>query len=185
MIYFRSGIQIIGQFTDSSGTTYPANWLVNSSPSDRTALGFITLTEVYPTLPTGNSYDGTYVDNFSTLTRTYGYSLTPIPPQSDRKVVRKVTANTTVLLSDYTIQVDASAGNVTVTLLPAASCPNYEFDIKKIDTSSNIVYVVTDPSTSLDAIMNTIPTVTSFPISGNGTAVPFLSDGINTYSVNQ
>jgi len=59
--------------------------------------------------------------------------------------VRTVVNNTTLLLSDQTLLVDASAGNVTVTLLPAAQYQGRSVMIKRVDSNptAGLAYIVT------------------------------------------
>ena len=50
--------------------TYPSNWAELASPEERTIVGILTLTEVYPELPDGYKYS-TFTDDLVALTRTY------------------------------------------------------------------------------------------------------------------
>lgn len=61
-----------------------------------------------------------------------------------RNVV-SVTADYTVLITDGTIEVDASAGDVIVTMHPVAEGLGYRYDIKRVDAvTSNSVTLVGD-----------------------------------------
>lgn len=51
------------------------------------------------------------------------------------------TANYTTTLSDGTVLVDATAGNITITLLVAVGNSNKKFTVKKIDSTANTVTV--------------------------------------------
>lgn len=55
--------------------------------------------------------------------------------------LRRVTANTTVSFSDETIEVDTTAGNVTINLLTAAEMRGRTLNIKKISADANIVII--------------------------------------------
>ena len=63
--------------------------------------------------------------------------------------IRTEVANYTVQIGDGTILVDASAGEVTITLLPVADADNY-YNIKKIDTTVNRVIIETDAAETID-----------------------------------
>jgi len=56
------------------------------------------------------------------------------------RVVRTVTASTTILLTDDILLVDASAGDVTIDLIDAAT-RHWTYDITKIDSSPNKVTI--------------------------------------------
>lgn len=60
-----------------------------------------------------------------------------------------VTGDYTVLITDGTIRVDASAGDVTITMHPVASGLGYKYYIKRIDTSSYEVLVLGDSGSEL------------------------------------
>ena len=68
--------------------------------------------------------------------------------------VRTVASNTTLLLSDQTLLVDASAGNVTVTLLPAAQYQGRSVTIKRVDSNptAGLAYIVTITPAAGDTI---------------------------------
>jgi len=61
------------QFTMDS-ITYPSNWAELASPEERTRIGILTLTEIYPELPDGYRYD-TFTDDLDALTRTYSITI--------------------------------------------------------------------------------------------------------------
>jgi hypothetical protein len=84
-------------------------------------------------------------------------------------VVRK-TASYTAAITDYMILVDATAGNVTITLPLATSCYRREYIIKKIDNSSNTVTVY---STSL------IDGAETYSIYSQYVSIKLKSDSIN------
>ena len=52
---------------------------------------------------------------------------------------RTIYASQTLLLTDKTIDVDATAGPITVTLLPFSELPNENLFVQKIDSSANAV----------------------------------------------
>lgn len=71
MIYTLDNVEIFGQFKTKDGTTYPSNWLDLSTEIEKQAINVITLTEIFPILNENESYDGSFIDNLQTLTRTY------------------------------------------------------------------------------------------------------------------
>ena len=71
MIYILEGQELHGQFKTSDGTTYPGNWCELSTSEELTAIGIISLTEVWPELAEGQEYSSTYIDDYAKLTRTY------------------------------------------------------------------------------------------------------------------
>lgn len=82
------------------------------------------------------------------------------------------TAAYTVTLSDYTVTVDASGGNVTVTLPTASSSTGYVFNIKKVDASANYVRVAGAGAETIDGT-NTQDVYTqwaSVAVQSNGTS---------------
>lgn len=72
--------------------------------------------------------------------------------------IRTITTNDTALLTDYTILIDASGGNVTLTLPTAAAAfdsPNgLVLNVKRIDNSINTVTVDADGSETIDGAAN-------------------------------
>lgn len=81
---------------------------------------------------------------------------------TDLKRVRSVIADTTVLSTDYTIEVDASGGNVIVTFPLASTQFNAPqsagriFNIKKIDSSANTVTLTPTAPDTFDGLSNII-----------------------------
>jgi len=62
-----------------------------------------------------------------------------------------VIADYTVLVTDGTVRVDASAGDVIVTLYPVANGPGYRQEIKRVDeTSGNSVTLLGDGTELVD-----------------------------------
>jgi hypothetical protein len=59
--------------------------------------------------------------------------------KSDRKSVRSISTNTTLTADDHTVGVDTTAGNVTVTLPPAATVPGQLFEVKKALGGNNVI----------------------------------------------
>lgn len=76
----------------------------------------------------------------------------------------------------YIILVDASAGDVTLTLPAASAQPGRVIEIKKIDSSTN--QVIIDPSGA-----DTIEGESTLELLFYGEAVPIVSDGISEWSV--
>lgn len=178
MIYLLNGNQIQGQFTMPNGVTYPSNWLALSSSGERLALGFVTLTEVFPTLSAGNEYLTSYTDNLGALTRTYNQQA--IAPILVPRPIKTVTANYTVKLDDHTILVDATAGNVVISLPLCSTAPSMPLKIKKIDSSVNTVTV---QANGAELIYN-IGGSNTLVLTSQGTAVPMHCNGSAWY-INQ
>jgi len=90
--------------------------------------------------------------------------------------IRIVSATTTILDSDFTIEADASGGNITINLPTAAS----QFDgathvgtiynIKKIDPTGNIVTVQPQGTDTIDELANVA-------ISAQDVSITVQSDG--------
>jgi len=60
------------------------------------------------------------------------------------------TFNITLTVANDLVLVDATGGNITVTLPSATIQPGKQIDIKKIDSSANIVTIATDGSETID-----------------------------------
>jgi hypothetical protein len=87
------------------------------------------------------------------------------------KNVRTVTGDTTALLSDRMIVVDASSGPVTVSLPAAATVSGKEFDIKKIDATASAMILDPDGTETIDG-STTISTIIQY------TSITIKSDGV-------
>ncbi len=79
------------------------------------------------------------------------------------------TANYTASSTDYMILVNASGGNVTITLPSAIDLYRREYVVKKIDSSPNIVYVT--------SVVN-IDNVSSYEIESHNVAIKLKSDDV-------
>ena len=81
------------------------------------------------------------------------------------------TADYTITLDDFVIFVDATAGNVTLTLPTAASATQRGFYIKRIDASANTVTVEGDGAETIDGALNYLPiSLESITVVSTGTA---------------
>jgi hypothetical protein len=85
--------------------------------------------------------------------------------------VRAVTASTTVRVIDEVLLVDATADNLTITLISAASTPN-QYTIKKVDASVNTVTIDGAGTETIDGATTKVlsaqwETVTLIPSGGN------------------
>lgn len=81
-----------------------------------------------------------------------------------------ITANYTVLATDGTVRVDASAGDIIVTLLPIASGVGYRYNIKRIDTvTTNKVTLLGNGTELIDAHAAgiNISTLSSYTVKAN------------------
>ena len=90
----------------------------------------------------GNYYSGTYLQgNLVRGYKTWG-----------KRLVSK-TADYTALITDEIILVDATAGNVTITLPAAASNSGKEYIVKKTDNTSNIVIIDGNSTETIDGAL--------------------------------
>jgi len=92
------------------------------------------------------------------------------------KNVTSVSTNYTILSIDDLILVDASSGDVTISLPSAVSNPGKEFDIKKIDSSEN--EVILDPYST-----ETIDTEDGQRIDYVGDCINIVSNSSNWYII--
>jgi len=82
------------------------------------------------------------------VTATSATGLKVINGQLSR-IVRTITASTTIRLIDETVLVNAASGPVTLTLISAVATPN-QYTIKKIDSSANVVTVAAAGGQTID-----------------------------------
>jgi|CXWL01.1.fsa_nt_gi hypothetical protein len=76
--------------------------------------------------------------------------------------IRTVTVNTTLLDTDFTVEVDAAAGNITITLPTAIS--QYDggtssgriYNVKKIDSTANTVTITPQGGDTIDGLASII-----------------------------
>ena len=121
----------VGQLdTESGAPTFADN---DGGTALAAALGTVRLTGLYTP---------------SAVTATYPTGLKIINGQMAYQAAY-VTANYSVSIIDDTILVDASAGNVTVTLISAAWTPNV-YTIKRLDSSGNTVALATIDGQTID-----------------------------------
>lgn len=87
--------------------------------------------------------------------------------------IRTITSNATADPNDGTILVDASGGNVTVTLPAAASFPGRILVVKKIDSSGNSVTIDGNASETIDGSLtkSTSTQWTTYMVQSNGTSI--------------
>lgn len=91
--------------------------------------------------------------------------------------IRTVNSDTTLLDSDFTVEVNASSGNVIITLPTAASQFNATlsigrlFNIKKIDPSANLVTIQPQGTDKIDQLLNLIISAqdVSYSLQSDGT----------------
>lgn len=109
--------------------------------------------------------DNTLRSRLNTLRDYVGQSKSPIAT---------VTNNTTLdpAIDGGTVLVDATAGNVTITLPTAASADERKYNVKKVDASVNTVTVDADGAETIDGAANYVLTVQyqSVSVQSNGTA---------------
>jgi hypothetical protein len=101
------------------------------------------------TEPPGSSTEETYTPDDGT---------TDVRAPEVISVVTK-TANYTLVLTDGVVLVDATSGDLTMTLPTAASAINRVFYIKKIDSSSNSVTIDANGSETIDDSLTCIITM--------------------------
>lgn len=90
---------------------------------------------------------------------------------------RTETASYTAQAHDFTIRCDATAGAITVTLLPAALLSGKVYVIRKVDASANAVTLDADGAETLDGSA-TVSSATQFKtwiIQSNGVSWDILS----------
>jgi hypothetical protein len=87
------------------------------------------------------------------------------------RAIRTVSINTTILLTDYTVLVDATSGNLIITLPTAVSASGYAFNIKKIDSSVNTVMLDGNGVEVIDGTLTKIISnqYSSITVQSNGT----------------
>ncbi len=113
------------------------------------------------------------------LRHTY-FEIATIVNINDTPPVLTKTANYTATKDDKVILVDATSGAVTITLPVAALSKSIIYDIKKIDSSTNVVTVDADGSETIDgATTQTLEFQhTNIRIACNGTAWFIINDYI-------
>jgi len=100
---------------------------------------------------------------------------------TDLKHVRTVAIDTTILSTDYTIEVDASGGNRIITLPTAISqfsailSAGRVFNIKKTDATSNTVTITPQAGETIDGLSNLV-------ISAKDVNYTIQSDGTTNWS---
>lgn len=166
MIYFISGNEISGQFTIPNGVTYPANWLDIASSAERAAIGIITYTQIFPTLGVNQYYTTSYVDDPVAKTRTYIVANLPNHTPT-------VTADYTMLPDDEAIIVDATSGDITISLASSAVFMGRDIMIKKKDSSA---HKVTINAYGSELIWN-ITSSNTILITSQGSSISLHSDG--------
>lgn len=83
-----------------------------------------------------------------------GQMIAAVPPAIATRTVRAVSATGDIELSDDILIVDATAGNVTLTLPPAATARGKVFHVKKIDAGANSVILEGDGAETVDDAAN-------------------------------
>jgi len=100
---------------------------------------------------------------------------------TDLKRIRTVAINTTILSTDYTVEVDALGGDRIITLPTAISqfsvilSAGRVFNIKKIDLTSNTVTITPQAGETIDGLSNLV-------ISAKDVNYTIQSDGTTNWS---
>lgn len=158
----------------STDTTYYGDFGINSSTFSGT--GSLSLPNAtYLVSANGELVIGTWTANGIRFVINQGATdiggFTSSGFTAAQPIVNK-TANYTITLADYTVTVDASGGNVTITLPTAASASGRCFNIKKTDSSTNYVRVAGNGAETIDG-SNTQDNYTqwaSMCVQSNGTS---------------
>jgi len=100
-----------------------------------------------------------------TITNTAGAISISITADS---IVTK-TSDYTATATDYTILCDASGGDLTITLPSAASIPAHIYNVKKIDSSDNLVTIASVSTIDSEASVSTYIQWTNIALQSNGT----------------
>jgi hypothetical protein len=140
----------IAIFDDSSGATGDTYYRDSSGNFVRLGIGSTgQFLQVSSGLPSWGRVNGTY----TTSTQTSSYTITN---------------------SDTVVLVNATSGNVIVTLPAASGMTGYRFYVKRIDSSSNTVTIGRSGSDTIDGM-------TSFTLDIQYTAVGVISNGTSWY----
>lgn len=158
----------------STDTTYYGDFGINSSTFSGT--GSLSLPNAtYLVSANGELVIGTWTANGIRFVINQGATdiggFTSSGFTAAQPIVNK-TANYTITLADYTVTVDASGGNVTITLPTAASASGRCFNIKKTDSSTHYVRVAGNGAETIDG-SNTQDNYTqwaSMCVQSNGTS---------------
>lgn len=70
-VYLLNGNDVTGSQFVQNSITYPANWCIYATTEELVEKGIVVLEIIWPELEAGEQYDGTYVDDIETSTRTY------------------------------------------------------------------------------------------------------------------
>jgi len=92
------------------------------------------------------------------------------------QAIATVSMNYTATATDYSIFMNASAGNRTVTLPAASSVPRRIYEVKKLDATVNLVTVIPNGSDTIDG-------ASTFPMSDQYQAVTIQSNGVNGWYI--
>ena len=86
--------------------------------------------------------------------------------------IRTITTNSTLLTTDNTILIDATSGPITLTLMSAVTGTGRIFNIKKIDSTPNVVTIKGNAAEIIDGSNTQIITIqwVSYSIQSNATA---------------
>lgn len=88
------------------------------------------------------------------------------------------TANYTMLLSDYSVKGDTTAGAFTITLPDATTCAGQEFEVKRINVSANLLTVK-----SVAGTLDGAAAATGFTLATQYQARILRSDGTNWHII--
>lgn len=92
------------------------------------------------------------------------------------QAILSVSSNYVVTATDYSIFMNAAAGNRTVTLPAASSVPRRIYEVKKLDATVNLVTVIPNGADTIDG-------AATFPMSDQWQAVTVQSNGVNGWYI--
>ena len=90
--------------------------------------------------------------------------------------IKTVTSNYSLLLNDFTILVNALSGNVTITFPDATDNSGKIYNIKKIDSSGNLVILLPSGTQKIDGY-------SSQQIANMNTCLTIITDGVGWFII--
>jgi len=110
--------------------------------------------------------DNEQIRQFERLLTTVN-SLPPNP--AGEPTITTKTSSYTATVDDYTILCDATGGDIVITLPSAASLEAHIYNVKKIDSSDNLVTITSVSTIDSEASVSTYIQWTNIALQSNGT----------------